>query len=73
MIRLTLTDINCNKYITSASQATLKKDLSLIRSGHSGLYLSPKGHKTVRALSDECFLASGGQAAFAMSHERFGR
>ena len=26
-----------------------------------------------RALSDERFLAAGGQAAFAMSHERFGR
>ena len=28
---------------------------------------------TLRALSDERFLAAGGQAAFAMSHERFGR
>ena len=28
---------------------------------------------SVRALSDERFLAAGGQAAFAMSHERFGR
>ena len=27
----------------------------------------------LRALSDERFLAPGGQAAFAMSHERFGR
>ena len=27
----------------------------------------------LRALSDERFLAAGGQAAFAMSHERFGR
>ena len=29
--------------------------------------------KTLKALSDERFLAAGGQAAFAMSHERFGR
>ena len=28
---------------------------------------------TFWALSDERFLAAGGQAAFAMSHERFGR
>ena len=28
---------------------------------------------TLRALSDERFLGGGGQAALAMSHERFGR
>ena len=34
-------------------------------------YISLK--MTLLALSDERFLAAGGQAAFAMSHERFGR
>ena len=33
----------------------------------------PMGIGGFRALSDERFLAAGGQAAFAMSHERFGR
>ena len=32
-----------------------------------------EGHACIRALSDERFLAPGGQAAFAMSHKRFGR
>ena len=35
--------------------------------------VQPGGRRPFRALSDERFLAAGGQAAFAMSHERFGR
>ena len=34
---------------------------------------TPSYPESLRALSDERFLAAGGQAAFAMSHERFGR